>query len=296
MKKHNYLSQDRVVDVAINIILAIIAVVSIYPIWYVLIASVSSPSAISLGEVILWPKGFNLSAYKALLANKTIWIGYRNTILYTFFGTMLDLLVQISAAYALSRPKLPGRKWLMTMFIVTMYFSGGMIPKYMLLNSLNMVNSPLAMIIPGCANVFNIIVARSFFESNVPESLFEAARLDGCGYFRFFAKIVLPLSPAILAIIALYSMQGHWNAYLSAQMYIYDPDLYTLQQVIRTITATLDSSLSESMSAVEMIEQIREKQLLKYSVIVVSVVPMVMAYPFVQKFFVRGVMVGAVKG
>lgn len=296
MKKKRYISQDRVTDIVINLILAVIAIVSIYPIWYVLIASVSSPSAISLGQVVLWPKGFNLSAYKSLLDNKLIWMGYRNTILYTFFGTLIDLVVQISAAYALSRPRLPGRKWIMTLFIITMYFSGGMIPKYMLLNSLNMINTPWALLIPGCANIFNIIVARSFFENNVPESLYDAARIDGCGYLRFFVKIVLPLSPAILAIIALYCIQGHWNTYLTAQMYIYDTELLTLQQVIRTITATLDASLSDSMSATELVESMREKQLLKYSVIVVSVVPMVIVYPFVQKFFVRGVMVGAVKG
>ena len=296
MKKQKYINQDNVVDVVISIILFIVAVVSIYPIWYVLIASVSSPSAISLGEVVLWPKGFNLSAYEALLKNETIWIGYRNSFLYTFFGVLIDLLVQIPVAYALSRPNLPGRKWVMTAFIITMYFSGGMIPKYLLMNSLGMINHPSALLIPGCANVFNIIVARSFFESNIPESLYDAARIDGCGYFRFFAKIVVPLSPAILAIIALYSMQGHWNAYLGPQMYIYKPALYTLQQVIRTITASLDSSLSDGMDTMELIQQMQQKQLLKFSVIVVSVVPMVIVYPFIQKFFVKGVMVGAVKG
>lgn len=296
MKKKRYISGDRIVDLIINIILFIVAFVCIYPMWYVLIASVSSPAAISTGQVILWPKGFNVSAYNSLLKNDTIWLGYRNSIIYTALGTLVDLLVQIPAAYALSRQRLPGRKWMMPLFIVTMYFGGGMIPKYMLLNSLNMINSPVSLIIPSCVNVFNIIVARSFFEGSIPESLYDAARIDGCGYTRFFTKIVLPLSPAILAIIALYSMQGHWNVYLTAQMYIYDPKYYTLQQVIRSITAQLDTSLVENMSAAEMIAAVQEKQLLKFSVIVVSIIPMVIVYPFVQKFFVRGVMVGAVKG
>jgi len=288
--------EDAVTDIVINVILFVVAIVCIYPIWYVLIASVSSPSAISLGEVVLLPKGFNLFGYKALLDNKTIWIGYRNSILYAVFSTLLALAVELPAAYALSRPQLPGRKWIMTMFIITMYFSGGMIPKYMLLNSLGMIDNPLALIVPGCASVFNIIVARSFFESNIPETLFDAAQIDGCGYFRFFVKIVVPLSPAIIAIIALYCMMGSWNAYLTPQQYIYSPELKTLQQVIRTITATLDSSLSADMDVIELITQMQQKQLLKFSVIVVSVVPMVAIYPFVQKFFVKGVMVGAVKG
>ena len=299
MKTNNRIKRtngDTVTDVVINTILFLVAVVCLYPVWYVLIASVSSPSAISLGEVVLWPKGFNLFGYQALLDNKTIWIGYRNSILYAFFSTLLALIVELPAAYALSRPQLPGRKWIMTLFIITMYFSGGMIPQYMLLNSLGMINNPLALIVPCGASVFNLIVARRFFESNIPETLLEAARIDGGGYCRFFAKIVVPLSPAIIAIIALYCMMGSWNAFLTPQQYIYSPNLKTLQQVIRTITATLDSSLSADMDVTELITQMQQKQLLKFSVIVVSVVPMVAVYPFVQKFFVKGVTVGAVKG
>lgn len=292
-----YRNGERMIDLSINIILVVIAVVSLYPIWYVLIASVSSPVAIGSGEVILWPKGFNVDGYRRLLDNKNIWIGYRNSILYTFAGTIVDLLVQIPAAYALSRSRLPGRRWLMTLFIITMYFGGGIIPKYLLLNSLGMLNSPIALILPSCVSVFNIIVARSFFEGSVPESLYDAARIDGCGYTRFFAKIVLPLSPAMIAIIALYCIQTHWNVYLTAEMYLFDRKYYTLQQVIRSITAKVDSSLMETNgNALEMLRLMQEKQLLKFSVIVVSIVPLVIIYPFVQKFFVRGVMVGAVKG
>ncbi|MBR4059470.1 MAG: carbohydrate ABC transporter permease [Lachnospiraceae bacterium] len=287
---------ERVVDGTINLLLLLVGIVSIYPIWYVLIASVSSPVAISTGKVLFWPVGFNLDGYTNLIKNKDIWIGYRNTILYTAAGTAFDMFVQIPAAYALSRDRLPGRKWITTLFIITMYVSGGVIPKYLLVSSLGLINSPLSLILPSCISVFNIIVARSFFQGSIPESLFDAARIDGCGYTRFFLQVVLKLSPALLAIIALYCIQGHWNTYLVAEMYLYDKEYFTLQQIIKQITANLDTSLTEFMDADEMLQIMQEKQLLKYSVIVVSVIPMVILYPFIQKFFVRGVMIGAVKG
>ncbi|MBR3761874.1 MAG: carbohydrate ABC transporter permease [Lachnospiraceae bacterium] len=294
MKKKK--SGERAFDITVNVILVMVAVICIYPIWYVLIASVSSPVAIGNGEVLLWPKGFNLDGYTRLIENKNIWIGYRNSILYTAAATAVDFLIQIPVAYALSRKSLPGHRIIMALFVFTMYFSGGIIPKYLLLNSLGMLNSPIALIIPSCVNVFNIIVAKSFFEGSIPDSLFDAARIDGCGYTRFFAQIVLPLSPAILAIIALYCIQRHWNVYLDAEMYLIDSKYYTLQQVIRNITAKVDANLMEVMEGEELMRIMQEKQLLKYSVIVVSVIPLIIIYPFVQKFFVRGVMVGAVKG
>lgn len=288
---------ERVLNSVINVMLVMIAIVSLYPIWYVIIASISDPVAISNGEVLLLPKGINFSAYLKLLDNKQIWIGYRNSIIYTAGGTIVDLLVTIPCAYALSRESLPGRKFITSLFIFTIYFTGGMIPSYMLINSLGMVNTPWALIIPGCINVYNLVVARSFFESSIPDSLFDAAQIDGSGYTRFFLQVVLPLSPAILAIITLFCIQTHWNAYLGAQMYIYSPNLYTLQQVIRSITATLDASLiGDEVTLDQMITIMQEKQLMKYAVVVVASIPLVIIYPLVQKFFVKGVMVGAVKG
>ena len=287
---------DRVTYFCMDILLLVIAVVALYPIFYVLIASVSDPSAISSGEVLIMPKGFNLAAYKKLLDNESIWIGYRNSILYTSAAVLVDLFVQITTAFTLSREKMPGRKFFMTLFVITMYFSGGMIPKYLLLNSLGIINTPLAMIIPNCISAYNIIVAKNYFENNIPNTLYEAACIDGSGYLGYFVRIVLPLSKPILAIIALYSIQTHWNAYLTAQMYIYKPSLYTLQQVISSITATLDTSLVETMSTGEYAAIMQTKQLIKYAVVVVSCIPLVAIYPFVQKFFVKGIMVGAVKG
>ena len=287
---------ERMFHLVVSILLVLIGVITLYPIWYVLIASVSSPVAISSGEVLLLPKGINFSAYELLFERKDIWLGYRNSIVYTAAATALDMIVTIPCAYALSRKTLPYRRILMLLFTFTMYFSGGLIPQYILLSSLGFVNSPLAIIVPGCVNVFNLIVARSFFESNIPDSLFDAARIDGAGYTRFFVRIVIPLSPAILAVIALYCIQNHWNAYLGAQTYIYDPNLKTLQQIIRGITASLDSSLAETATLEQIIAQVQQTQLIKYAVVVVSALPLVIIYPFVQKFFVRGVMVGAVKG
>lgn len=290
------LKGERMFNFVVGLLLVVIAVVCFYPIWYVLIASISSPVAIGNGEVILFPKGINFSAYMKLFEESRIWVGYRNSIVYTTVATVLDLVVTMPCAYAFSRKTLPFRRGLMLLFTLTMYFSGGTIPKYLLLSSLGFVDTPWALIVPGCINVFNMIVARSFFESSIPDSLLEAAQIDGMGYTQFFIKIVMPLSKAIFAIIALYCIQNHWNSYLGAQTYLYSPELKTLQQVIQSITAKLDTSLVDSLSVEEMIVKAQEKQLLKYSVVVVATIPLIIVYPFVQKFFTRGVMIGAVKG
>ncbi len=287
---------ERLFDIILNIAVLIIVIITIYPLWYVLIASISSPIAISSGEVILLPKGINVSAYKELLQEHRIWIGYRNSIIYTTASVILDLLVTIPCAFALSRKRLPFRKGISVFFTFTMYFGGGVIPEFILYSKLGLVGSPLALIIPACVNVFYLIVARNFFESSIPESLFDAARIDGAGYIRFFTQIVLPLSTAIIAVIALFCIESHWNSYLGAKTYIYDPNLKTLQQVIQTITAHLQDALTEAATTEEMLLVLQKQQLLKYSVVVVSAAPLVIIYPFVQKYFVRGIMVGAVKG
>ncbi|MBQ9090900.1 MAG: carbohydrate ABC transporter permease, partial [Anaerotignum sp.] len=284
---------ERALDIGILVILILMALVTLYPLWYVLIASVSSPTAIANGEVLFLPKGFNLDAYRKLIENKQLWIGYRNSILYTVAGVLVDLAVMTPCAYALSRKTLPFRSFLMTLFLITMYFSGGMIPMYMLLNKIGFVNSPLALIVPGCVVVFDMIILRSFFEANIPDSLVEAAMIDGSSHIRFFAQIAMPISPAVLAVVALYSIQRHWNAYLGAQMYIYKPKYYTLQQVLRQITATLDGTLSETLSVDELAKMAMDKELMKYAVVIVACIPLIIIYPFVQRFFVKGVMVGA---
>ena len=289
---------DKITDYVINGLLVLVIFVTVYPLYFVVIASISNVDAIARGEVVLWPIGFNIDSYKKLLDTSSIWIGYRNTTIYTVVGVIFNLLVQIPCAFVLSRKELPGKRFIMLLFVITMYFGGGMIPRYLLINSLGWIDNPLSLIVPACISVYNIIVAKSFFEAGIPESLFEASRLDGCGYLRYFTQIVVPLSGAMIAIIALYNMQAHWNTYLTAQMYIYDPDLFTLQQVIRNITSLLTASLSNPgvEQDPDYFRKLQEAELIKYAVVVVSCVPLAVVYPFVQKYFVKGVMVGAVKG
>lgn len=287
---------DKVVDGIIMAILILVALICLYPIWFTVIASVSNPTYISNGQVILWPKGFNLDAYRRLLDNRQIWIGYRNTIFYTVVGTCFDLAVTLPCAYALSRYKLPGRRWLMLLFLFAMYFSGGIIPNYLLYNQLGMINTIWVLLLPGTLNVYNMIIARSFFESSIPEPVFESAKIDGASYTRFFVQFALPLSKAMIAVISLLYALGHWNAYLGPRMYLQSPNLQTLQVIIRDITARLDTSLVEDMSSEELVRQVQEKQLMKYAVVIVSIIPMMMAYPFIQRYFVGGIMIGAVKG
>lgn len=289
-------TSEKALNIFINVSLAIIAFMTIYPLWFVVIASVSSPSAISNGQVILLPEGLNIDAYVKLFQTKRIWTGYKNSILYTGASILLDLAVQIPCAFALSRRTLPFRRFFNILFIIPMYFTGGIIPTYIWLSKLGMVDSPLALIVPACVSVFNLIIAKNYFASNIPDTLVEAARIDGCGYIRFFTSIAVPLSGAIIAIIALYSMQAHWNGYLGPVMYLYTPEKHTLQQVVASITANLDSSLTEFTSLDEVAKITQEKQLLKYAVVFVSSLPLIVVYPFVQKFFVKGVMVGAIKG
>lgn len=289
---------DRGLNITINVLLVLSGLICMYPIWYVIICSVSTPDAIALGKVILWPVNFTLGGFEMMLQNSSIWIGYRNSIIYTSLGTMLALIVQLSAGYALSR-RIPGRRWLSTFFVLTMYFSGGLVPAYLLMNEIGWLDNPIVMIVPGAMSAYNMIVARSFFIGSIPESLFDAARIDGCSYIRFFIKVVIPLSGAMIAIIALFNIQSRWNSYLSAEIYLVNPNYRVLQQIINSLFADYD--VSESVMPDEGLTNMMEllqyrKQLMKYCVIIAGVLPLVIIYPFVQKFFVKGVMVGAVKG
>lgn len=290
---------DRGLNIIINVLLVLAAIICMYPIWYVIICSVSSPSAIALGEVFLWPVGFTLSGYEMMFQDGNIWIGYRNSIIYTTLATILALAVQLSAGYALSR-RIPGRRWLSTFFVLTMYFSGGTVPAYLLINEIGWIDNPIVMIVPGAMSAYNMIVARSFFIGSIPESLFDAARIDGCSYIRFFIKVVIPLSGAMIAIIALFNIQSNWNTYLGAEMYLINPNYRVLQQIINSMFNMYDVS-TESFGPGQNMEEMMEllqyrKQLMKYCVIIAGVLPLVILYPFIQKFFVKGVMVGAVKG
>ena len=289
---------DRALNAVINTFLVLLGICVLYPLWYVLICSFSNPSDIALGRVIFWISGYNLEGYKEMLQYTDLWVGYANTIFYTAVATIIGLTLQLSAAYAMTRRNVPFRSWINMFFLITMYFSGGTIPTYMLMDSFGWVNTRWVMMIPGCFSVWNMIVARSYFVSSIPESLFDAAQIDGCSYIRFFVKVVLPLSSAIIAIIALYNIQGHWNSYMTGKIYLQDTKYFSLMQILDGIQSAAKQFAQGDaiIDADAMVQAENRAKLLRYTTVIVAAVPMIAAYPVVQKYFVKGVMVGSVKG
>lgn len=286
-------------DIAFNIVVyglsAIVLLIVLYPLYFVVIASFSDPYAVSNGQVWILPKGFTLDGYKEILKHAEIWRGYGNTIMYTIVGTFIGLVVNIFAAYALSRKDLVGRKFFMLMFVFTMFFNGGLIPTFLTIKQFHLYNTFAVMVLPFSVNVFNIIVARTFFQSSIPDDLWDAAQIDGCGNLRYFFNIVLPLSKAVLAVLGLWTAVGIWNSYFNALIYIKDASLYPLQLILRNILIV--NTMQGSMGTGEAAQvQLRLANMMRYSVIIVSTVPIMCVYPFVQKHFNQGVMIGAVKG
>lgn len=292
--KQRKTASDRVVDIAIAVIITLIVLAIIYPLWFIVIASFSQPDAVASGQVILLPKGVSLSGYAKILSDSRIWIGYRNTILYTLVGTAVNLVVTIPAAFALSRREFKPRRIIMFLFAFTMFFSGGLIPSYLLIKQLGLLNSMWVFILPGAFGVYNMIIARSFFESSIPEELYDSARVDGVSYFGFFLRIVLPLSSAIIAVIGLYCFVGHWNDYFTGLIYIRDQSKQPLQNILQMILlANQTQSGTAGMSAAQT-QNFADQ--IKFGVIIVSTLPLLVLYPFLQKYFNKGVMIGAVKG
>ncbi len=293
---------DRIFLLLNYVYLAIALVCVLYPLIYIVSASISSPTYVSSGEMWLFPKGITFEGYQRVFENQSIWQGYANTILYTVVGTLVNLLVTIPAAYALSRSDFVGRGFFMAMFLVTMFFSGGLIPTYLLVKNLGLVNTMWALILPGAASVWNIIVARTFFQSTIPKELQEAAHIDGCTNLRLFWKIVIPLSAPIIAVMALFYGVGHWNSYFNALVYLNDESKYPLQMVLRQIlvlqemTGSGIGSATSGEAAMAMNARADSAALLKYAVIIVSTLPIIAIYPFLQRYFVQGVMIGSVKG
>lgn len=288
---------DKVFDVINYIGLAIILLVILYPLYFIVIASFSSPAAVARGEVWFVPVGFNVDGYKKIFEYKDIWTGYGNSLKYTLVGTAINLIVTIPAAFAFSRSELVGKKFLMALFTFTMFFGGGLVPTYLLMQSLNLTNTMWSLVLPGAVSVYNLIVARSFFDQNIPEELYEASRVDGCSYMQYFFKVVLPISKPILAVMFLIYAVGHWNSYFSALIYLTDRELYPLQVILREVLVQQQSVVGSSSGNVNALEQQRQlAEMIKYGVIIVSSVPVLCIYPFVQKHFVKGMMIGAVKG
>jgi putative aldouronate transport system permease protein len=264
------------------------------------VASVSNPDLVNSGKVWLWPSGFSLAGYQALFADNSIMRGYANTLLYTIGGTLLNLAVTIPAAYALSRRDFIGRKFFTLMFTFTMFFSGGLIPTFMVVKSLGLYNNPWVMVILGATSMTNIIITRTFFETNLPKELLEAAQIDGCSNTRFFFSIVLPLSTSIIAVMTLFFAIVHWNGYFVALIYLRDEKWQPLQIVMRDILMrsqfTAEMLQQGGDSAAKLQQELQIAEQIKYALIVVASVPVMVIYPFVQKHFVKGVTVGAVKG
>ena len=288
---------DWVVDIVIWLLIALVVVAIVYPIWFIVIASVSDQTMVSQGKVFLLPAKMNFGGYAKVFTDSRIWVGYRNTIFYSVAGTALNMLVTIPAAFALSRREFKPLRVILFLMTFTMFFSGGMIPSFLLYKQLGLLNSVWVFILPGAVSVWNLIVARSFFESSIPESLHDAAQIDGLGYFGYFLRIVLPLSSAILAVMTLYYFVGHWNDFFTGLVYIRDADKLPLQNVLRSILLSNQTNITgQSSGGMDVVQQRDFANQIKYGVIIVSTLPLLVLYPFLQKYFNKGVMIGAVKG
>lgn len=286
---------DRIYYGICYCIVTLLLLVVLYPLIYVVSASFSSASAVSTGKVVLLPVDFSLLSYESVFRYKNVWIGYRNTLFYTVAGTIINVALTMCCAYPLARQKFQGRRLFTMLFTFTMIFSGGMIPNYLLMKNLRILNTVWCMLLPGAISAYNLIVAKTFIENSIPGDLLEAARIDGCSDVRFFFSIVLPLSKAILAVLLLMYAAAHWNAYFNAFLYLTDKKLYPLQIFLRQIL--VQSNMSADMLDPEAMAQMQTlQQILKYAVIVVSTAPMLCLYPFVQKYFRQGVMIGSIKG
>lgn len=295
-KFKNYSLNDKLFYGITTAVLTVVFAAVLYPCIFVLSASFSSGIAVQAGKVVLWPVDFSLEGYKTVFRTPSIWLGFRNSLFYTVTGTALSVVMTLTAAYCLSRRDVPGRNFIMLLFTFTMFFSGGMIPSYLLLRSLGMLNTVWALIVPGAIGVYNLIVARTFIQSSIPEELLEASMMDGCSDIMYLLKVVLPLSKAIVAVLVLFYGVALWNNYFNAMIYLTDREIYPLSIFLKEIllASQIDpSTLSDPESATLLAQM---ANVIKYSLIVVSLIPVLLIYPFVQKYFVQGVMIGSVKG
>lgn len=303
MKKHERRKpiglDDKMINITATILATLILVITLYPLIFVVSASFSDPSEVVAGHVGLLPKNLTLDGYKLIFEDQAIWTGYRNTIFYTVVGTILNMLFTIPAAYSLSRRDLKGRNMIMMFFSFTMFFSGGLIPTYLAMKSFSLLNTIWAVLVPGLVSITNLIIARTYFSSSIPWELQESAMIDGCSSTRMLLSIVLPLSAPILAVLTLYYMVGHWNAYFNALIYLTKEKLFPLQVFLRNILLldqASDMMNSDPDAILDMVHRLKLKQSMKYGLVVVSTIPILILYPFMQRFFAKGVMIGAIKG
>ena len=292
--------QDRVFNAVIAILVALVLLMTLYPLYLVLICSVSDATLVTTGRVTLYPKGFTLTGYNAVFQNKEIWRSYMNSIIYTVTGTVLSLMVTMGAAFTLSR-KFPGKRLISFLFAFTMFFNGGMIPTFLTMRDIGLYNNPWICVLMGCVSVWNVMLARTYITSTIPEALYEAANLDGASQIQYFFQIVIPLSGTIIGVLAVYYGVAKWNDYWTGLIYINKRELLPLQTILKEILASLESSRELLMSMVSDTaesdaELLNRAQIAKYCIIVVSTLPAVILYLCMQKFFVKGVMLGSVKG
>lgn len=295
-KKHrNYIFEDKVFNFINDGLLVLAALIVLYPLIYILSSAFSSPDAVSKGKVVLFPVDFSLRGFEEVFSHKAIVTGFANSAFYTIVGTVVNIVMTVAAAYPLSRKNMPGRRILLFLFTFTMLFNGGLIPSYLLTSKLGLINTRAVMIIPTALNVFNVIICRTFFETTIPDELIEASQMDGVSHTRFIIQIAMPLSKAIIAVLVLFYGLGHWNSYFQAFLYISDKSKFPLQIILRDI---LILNQVNDIIADPLLYQAKRgmAQLLKYSLIVVASMPFMVAYPFVAKHFVKGIMIGAVKG
>jgi len=290
---------DIVYDTVNVAFLALLLIIVLYPLYFVVIASFSDPSAVGTGKVILFPKGFNFNGYDLIFKYDQLWVGYRNTAIYTIGGTALSVSLTLMTAYAFSRKDLAGRGFIVTLFIIPMFIHGGLIPTYLLVRDLHLIDNPLIVMILGCVNMWNIIITRTFFQTTIPQELFEAAKIDGCGNVGYFTKVVLPLSKAIIAVLIVFSAVGQWNSFFNALIYLNDRNLIPLQLVLREILTSQTQMMQQLELGIgdqDMAAQTFLAESVKYGIIIVSSLPVLCIYPFAQKYFVKGVMIGSLKG
>jgi putative aldouronate transport system permease protein len=296
LKKRNALRDtvgDKVFYAINGFFLALVALIILYPLYFIIIAAISDPDAVLAGSVVLYPVKITFDGFAKIMQRSDVWRGYLNTIIYTALTVVLSLIVTIPAGWALSRKTLPGKKLFMIYFIIPMFFGGGLIPFYNVMSSLGLVNTMWAVILPSILSVWNLFMTKTFFESSIPNGLIEAAKIDGAGQFRIFASVVIPLSKAVIAVMALYYAVGQWNSYFNAMIFLQNENMYPLQLVLKEILIASESTVGGSGETI--LQQYRLANQLKYVSVIVSSLPVLCLYPFVQKYFAQGVMIGSLK-
>lgn len=286
---------DRVFDIVNAIIMTLITIVIVYPLYYVLLASITDPTVVNTGKLLLYPEAPYIDGYKRAFSYAPLWTGYKNTLIYTFVGTIISLICTIPAGYALPRMDLPGRRVIMFLFTFTMFFNGGIVPLYLVVQNLHIYDTIWAVALPVAVSVYNLIVCRSFFDTGIPIEMLEAAKIDGCNDFVFFFRIVIPLSSTIIAVMCLFYATALWNQFFNPLMFLSGQDKMPLQVVLRNLVLSNQvNSITSNAQEIAMRQRLAEQ--LKYCTVVLAAAPLLIVYPFLQKYFAKGVMVGAVKG